>query len=131
MDGYVRCDAGRSASRRPRQKNDCTVRALALSRGLPYDDAYDLLKEAGRGCGERFDLGRWLDGQVWATKISFPAIKGEPRMNPVEFRRRYPVGTYVCRVAKHVFTVIDGVVMDDKPVRGDRCIYTAWQINRE
>lgn len=49
MDGYVRCDAGRSASRRPRQKNDCTVRALALARGLTYDEAYDTLKAAGRG----------------------------------------------------------------------------------
>lgn len=129
--GYVRSDAGRSASRRPHQKNDCTVRALALSLGLPYDDAYDRLKEAGRRCGGRFDMGRWLDAQPWASKIPFPAVKGQPRMNPVEFRRRYPVGTFVCKVAKHVFVVIDGVVMDDTPVRGDRCIYTAWYINQE
>jgi len=128
MDGYVRCDAGRSASRRPRQKNDCTVRALALARGLTYDEAYDTLKAAGRGCGERFDLGRWLDGQAWVTKIPFPAVKGQPRMNPVEFRRRYPAGTFIVRVAKHVFVVRSGEVIDDTPVRGDRCIYTAWKV---
>lgn len=131
MDGWIRSDAGRAESRRPRQKNDCTVRALALSRGMPYDEAYDRLKLAGRGCGERFDLGRWLDDQDWATKIPFPAVKGQPRMNPVEFCRLYPVGTFVLRVSKHVFTVIDGVVIDDMPVRGDRCVYTAWKINRE
>lgn len=130
MEGWVKSDAGRSESRRPRQKNDCTVRALALALELRYDDAYDWLKSAGRACGERFDLGRWLDGQDWATKIPFPAVKGQPRMNPVEFCRLYPVGTFVCRVAKHVFTVIDGVVIDDTPVRADRCVYTAWKIDR-
>lgn len=41
MDGWVKSDAGRSESRRPRQKNDCTVRALALALELRYDDAYD------------------------------------------------------------------------------------------
>lgn len=131
MDGYVRSDAGRSASRRRRQKNDCTVRALALARGTAYDDAYDTLKSAGRGCGGRFDLGRWLGDQTWATKIPFPAVKGQPRMNPVEFRRRYPVGTFIVRVAKHVFVVRDGVAIDDTPVRADRCVYTAWKIERE
>jgi len=130
MDGYIRCDAGRSKSRRPRQKNDCTVRALALARGLGYDDAYERLKAAGRDCGQRFDLGRWLGGQAWATKIPFPAIKGQPRMTPADFRRRYPVGTYICRVSKHVFVFIDGVVHDDAPLRDDRCIYTAWKIER-
>lgn len=128
---FRQTDAGRADSRRPRQKNDCTVRALALVLGTQYDDAYDRLKDAGRGCGERFDMVRWLERQDWAKKICFPAVKGQPRMNPAEFCRRYPSGTFVCRVAKHVFAVIDGVVMDDSPVRADRCIYTAWKIDRE
>lgn len=41
-------------------------------------------------------------------------------MNPVEFRRRYPAGTFIVRVAKHVFVVRNG--------EGDRCIYTAWKV---
>lgn len=52
---FQQTDAGRAKSRRPRQKNDCTVRALALARSLHYDAAYDDLKKAGRGCSERFD----------------------------------------------------------------------------
>lgn len=128
---YRQTDAGRAQSRRPRQKNDCTVRALALTRGMRYDAAYDQLKAFGRGCGERFDMARWLNGQSWANKIAFPAVKGQPRMNPAEFCRLHPSGTYICRVAKHVFAVIDGVVMDDRPVRADRCVYTAWRIEKD
>lgn len=124
----VRTDAGRSKSRRSRQKNDCTVRALALARNLEYDIAYDMLAEAGRKCAKGFDIMRWLDGQEWATKIPFPAKKGEPRMNPVEFAKQYPSGKYICRVAKHVYCVVDGVAMDTHRSRPNRCIYTAWRI---
>lgn len=63
MDGWVKSDAGRYGSRRPRQKNDCTVRALALAMGLPYDEAYDRLKEAGRRCGDRCIYSAWQINQ--------------------------------------------------------------------
>lgn len=45
---WICTDAGRSQSKRPRQSNDCTVRALALALDCPYDQAYDTLKTAGR-----------------------------------------------------------------------------------
>lgn len=121
-------DAGRAASRRPQQKNDCTVRALALARGLAYDDAYDRLKEGGRKCSRGFRFSDWLNRQDWATRISFPAVKGQRRMNPATFVTQYPRGRYVCQVAKHVFVVIDGVVYDTFENRPDRCIYAAWEI---
>lgn len=121
-------DAGRSTSRRPRQNNDCTVRALAIVKNLPYDDAYDLLKQGGRVSGHKFNFKAWLQDKSWARKISFPAIKGQQRMNPVLFIQKYPKGTFLCFVAKHVFACIDGVIYDDNLIRADRCIYTAWEI---
>lgn len=121
-------DAGRSTSKRPKQKNDCTVRAVALARALPYDTAYELMAEEGRKSGTGFDLVKWLDNQDWAKKIAFPAVKGQKRMNPVSFTETYPKGIYICRVAKHVFTVIDGAVMDTEKPRSNCCIYTAWFI---
>lgn len=122
-------DAGRSLSKRPKQKNDCTVRAVALARGIPYDSAYELMAGEGRKCSAGFDVVKWLDKQDWANKISFPAVTGQKRMNPVSFTDAYPNGIYICRVAKHVFTVIDGVVQDTFVSRPDRCIYTAWLIS--
>lgn len=78
-------DAGRSTSKRPRQRDDCTVRAVAIALDLSYDDAYELLASAGRKCGKRFQLDDWLKFQPFARRESFPAAKGERRMNPVRF----------------------------------------------
>lgn len=121
-------DAGRASSRRPKQRDDCTVRALAVARGLEYDAAYDTLAEAGRKASRRFDMVEWLNAQPWAHKISFPAVKGQRRMNPDTFGREYAQGVYICRTAKHVYAVVDGVIHDDHAPRPDRCIYTAWRI---
>ncbi len=124
-------DAGRSRSRRPKQSNDCAVRALALARDLGYDEAYDLLAAQGRKSWRGFALHKWLNQQSWAVKIPFPAIKGQPRMNPATFCEQFPKGIYICRVAKHVLTVIDGIVHDTFASRPNRCIYTAWEIKAE
>jgi hypothetical protein len=37
-------DGGRQLSKRPRQRNDCTVRAVAIACDFSYDSAYDLLE---------------------------------------------------------------------------------------
>lgn len=125
---FVSSAGGRAASKRPRQKLDCTVRALALARGIGYDAAYDILAEAGRGCSKRFDFSSWIKRQDFATKISFPAVKGHPRMNPVQFSQNFPQGTYIVTVAKHVFVFINGVAYDLEKERNDRCIYTAFKV---
>lgn len=123
-------DAGRSASKRPRQTRDCTVRALATARGLSYDEAFDILKEAGRKGRTGFRMSEWLNQQPWAEKISFPAKKGQRRMNPSTFTAQFPSGHYIVKVARHVIAISDGVLHDDTEVPPDRCIYTAWKITR-
>ena len=125
---WVNSDGGRSISKRPAQKNDCTVRALAIARNLPYDDAYDILKEAGRKCSRGFDFVGWMSEQSWATKLAFPAVKGQRRMSPAQFCRDYPIGHYILRVSKHVIAVKDGVIFDTFENRPDRCVYSAWSI---
>ena len=128
-------DAGRSQSKRSRQQNDCTVRALALAVDISYDEAYDILKEAGRKCGAGFHFKDWVTtAQVNNCKfewISFPATKGERRMNPQKFCNTFPSGKYIARVAKHVFCVIDGVVHDTFESAEDRCIYGCWKVNHD
>lgn len=125
---FQKTDAGRSMSKRPKQGNDCTVRSVALVKRMAYDDAYDMLAAAGRKCFNGFDLGMWLMKQPGVVKLSFPGLKGQRRMNPVQFCQEYPEGRYICRVAKHVFAVIDGTVYDTFMSRSDRCIYLAWRI---
>jgi len=125
---FTRSDAGRSLSKRPKQKNDCTVRALATARAMDYDLAYDILAEAGRKCAKGFHIGQWLEKQPGVKKIAFPAKKGQSRMNPLTFAKQFPTGRYICRTAKHVYCVIDGAVFDTVKPRHNRCIYTAWEI---
>lgn len=125
---WIKTDAGRAASHRPRQKNDCTVRVLAIARDLSYDDAYGILAAAGRKCRQGFRLSNWLALQPWARKIPFPAVKGRSRMNPATFTTQFPAGIYICKVAKHVFVVRNGIVFDDFENIPNRCIYTAWAI---
>ena len=92
------------------------------------NEAYDILKDAGRKCGRGFDFVKWVGSQPWATKIAFPAVKGQRRMTPAQFCRDYPKGTYILRVTKHVFVVRDGIIYDTFENRPDRCVYCAWAI---
>lgn len=134
---FLKTDAGRGASRRPRQSNDCTVRAIALAAGLPYDAAYDRCAEEGRRCGRGMHLKDWLpvatvNGYrfVWTP---CPAVKGEWRENPVTFANRHPSGRFILKLAKHVLACVDGVVMDTTEHQGPmglgwRCVYGAWKL---
>lgn len=132
---FNQTDAGRAGSRRPRQKNDCAVRALAATSGLSYDEAYDMLARAGRKCGRGFFLLEWIrenDPLPRWTFIyhSFPARRGMRRMNPVEFAERFDRGRFICRMAGHVVACINGVFYDTGPIRPDGCIYGAIELIR-
>lgn len=125
---FVKTDAGRSESRRPKQKSDCTVRALVHVLDQPYDEVYDLLMRNGRTSHRGFDIKKFLAQDASFEWISFPAERGKPRMNPPEFSRRYPVGRYIVRTAGHVHAVIDGVHHDTHITYDARCIYGAWRL---
>ena len=132
MFPFVYNDAGRLQSKRSKQKNDCTVRALALSAEADYDVAYDLLKDRGRKASRGFLFpNRASDDCALGYKFiwqSFPAVKGQKRMNPERFAKEFPNGVYICRTAKHVYVVRDGVANDIFQNRPDRCIYGCWKV---
>lgn len=128
---FVKDDAGRSQSKRPRQRNDCTVRALTIACQIPYDEMYDFLADKGRKSWKGFNL-KWLeDGMSFfghrVEKTTFQAVKGQKRMNPKTFSEQFTKGRYVVKVAKHVFAFVDGVSHDTFQERDDRCIYVAWR----
>jgi hypothetical protein len=99
----------------------------------------DGVRATNSGVGfDRFMYGR-LDpvigepqtiGEYTAARRTFPAVKGQRRMNPVTFVKQFPTGRYVVSTARHVFAVIDGVVYDLQPERDDRCIYSAWHFTK-
>jgi hypothetical protein len=131
-------DCGKSLSKRPKQNNDCTVIALAISCHLQYDVAYDYLERAGRKCSKGFRFKNYLKDTVINTYDCdysfhwqpFQAVKGEKRMNPVSFIEKFPKGTYIVKTAKHVFVIMDGIGLGSWQERDDRCIYGAWEVKR-
>ena len=133
LDGvpFTQHDGGRAGSRRPRQRQDCSVRALAIALAIPYDSAYDMLKSAGRRSGASFALGRWLPGSgIPCTHHTYPAIKGRPRMTLAEFSRTDGrCGDWVVHCAKHFVAVRDGIVFDDSPPRFEACVYNTFLLS--
>ena len=130
-------DAGRAGSRTPKERNDCTVRVLALACNLSYDQAHQLLAEHGRKWGRGFNLPDWFrhvghvktpDRLYLFRWRGFPSIKGRKRMTQAQFARDYPSGSYIVSSPKHIECWVDGVLHDDKPGRLDRCIYGAWEV---
>jgi hypothetical protein len=107
------------------------ARVLALATGIPYGEACDALKEIGRQGGNKFRMPKWMNATPLAAlgfeRMTFPSVKGQPRMSPGRFCSQFPCGTYIVRAAKHVFVVRDGVVLDgDVPSGG--CVYSAWRV---
>lgn len=129
---YQYNDGGRTQSKRPKQKADCTVRAIALTCDLPYDEAYDLLKDAGRRSHAGFDFSGFIKKQneingkrlVWKP---FQAVKGQPRMKPETFIKQFPEGKFILSIAGHVSVVINGINHDIFEQWG-RCVYGVWEI---
>jgi hypothetical protein len=128
-------DGGRSKSRRPRQKNDCTVVALANATGADYDTCYDTLAKAGRKCSRGFSFRVWAKTarfEGWSFReMSFPAVKGMRRVNPASFALKHTEGRFILKVSKHVMACVDGVIVDAYRSAGDRCVYGAWELVRD
>ena len=134
---FVYNDAGRLKSKRSKQKNDCTVRALALSAEVDYDVAYDLLKYRGRKASKgHFFPKQRSDDIAFGYKFiwkSFPAVKGQKRMNPERFAIEFSKGVYICKTVKHVYVVIDGIINDIEKVSwfDGKCVYGCWKVIKE
>ncbi len=135
---WIDDDGGRSKSRRPKQDNDCTVRAIAIATVTAYDEVYDYLADCGRKCFRGFHVVKLLEEHIknnttlFGYKIikhSFPAEKGKQRMNVGTFYMTYTEGRFITRQAKHVQAIVNGYAHDIFWNGGSvwRCVYTAFE----
>ncbi len=110
---------------------DCVKRAFTLATGWDYRDVSITLNRIKRELNQT----KYNDNKVWREfvkrqkwgKISFPAIKGQRRMDGFQFTNQFKEGTYVLRMAKHLVTVVDGVLYDSWDSRA-KCVYVAWKV---
>lgn len=130
---FIKDDAGRSKSKRPHQRADCSVRTIARLFNISYDSAYDRLADAGRKCGRGFDIEAWgrkttvfIHRGAFETHTYFRlqkmpytkdhhAVGQAKRYRIVDFLKDHPKGHFAVLTAKHVFAVVNGVIYDDIP----------------
>lgn len=109
MDELKRVYAQRDAS----EKSDCTVVALSIAIGVPYDVAHRMLAEAGRHDRRGFRLSSWLREQRQSTICGYKVTAAKvPWLTLAQIRRDFPRGRFIVRKRGHVFAMIDGVILD-------------------
>ena len=114
---------------------DCVKRAITLTTGMDYNEVSRELNRFKKITGAKnFNSDRNCDKYVEqvlnAKKISFPAIKGVPRMNGERFCKEFPIGSYILRMAGHWTTCVNGVIYDTWNC-SEKCVYNAWLIRKE
>ena len=110
---------------------DCVKRAICLAEGRDYRDVKNELNRLKREIGaEKFNSSNnwktYMDRKGY-NKISFPAVTGESRMNGHKFAETHPNGSYILRMAGHLSSCVDGVILDTWDCR-DKCVYNAYKV---
>lgn len=118
---YEYSDGGRSGAGFT-ERNDCVVRALAISLGIPYPEAHSRAKAFGRRKGCRMK---------WPNFRAMMALDFEikPELSCMSLQRaleQMQSGRFVVAVSGHVFAVVNGTVCDSweqKPGRRVNMVY--------
>jgi len=136
------------------EKNDCFVRAIASATDTNYDTAHSFVKEKfGRPNGKGTpginiatqmlnfeEAGMSLNNKEYgitvlgkdeitnAYKLHGDIIKRKKTVK--SFIKSYPKGTFIVGVAKHAFTVKDGVLIDNagEEFRPTRKVDSAYRV---
>lgn len=117
------------------EKNDCTVRSIATACDVDYDTAHsftasEFKRERRMGAPTSNIVSTFAKGEIKVGHKEFKVdvlpkdritnlykLHGELifREKTVKsFMKDFPKGTYVVLVSKHMFTVKDGVLIDNK-----------------
>jgi len=111
-----------------REKNDCTVRALAHAADVSYDDAHAYLAMCGRINGKGFKMDK---AYANSTLGGYKAKRIDLGMT---FKQLLDLGPLpkrcVLHVRGHVLAVIDGVVYDSFKIGSARKVFALWEFNK-
>ena len=110
------------------ESNDCTVRALANSNGMAYDEAHLIMKTCGRADRKGARLGAVLDAfeklKLKPVFISTNTKDGRYLRKHFNYQpwddgmslgkaiKRFNKGRYIALVDSHVVALVDGALID-------------------
>lgn len=110
------------------ERNDCTVRALAISTGLPYSDCYTILANFGRKPNKGTNIRKFFKNNSSVLGFSFKKLRFRKQITLNKFVKKYSLGTYYVRITKHVFVVKDGVAIDMTKPKPFCRVTDAWEV---
>lgn len=134
---FIYNDGGRIASGFKGTTGDCVTRAIAIATDKPYKEVYDALNQLAESerTGKRkkkvsnsrtgvfrVTYEKYLKSLGWRFVPTMQIGKGcTVHMRADEL----PKGIIICRLSRHLTTVIDGVAHDmyDPSRSGTRCVY--------
>lgn len=111
---------------------DCVKRAISKAANMDYMKVQLELNRYKKVTGASafnadYNPDKYVKNILGATKMSFPAIKGEPRMNGERFCQTYKSGRYILSMANHWTCCVDGIIYDTFDCT-QKCVYTAWKL---
>lgn len=135
-DRYIAPVALGASCKNPMMKEglDCTVRALANAKEIPYEEAHAIMasfgRQQGKGCafdrmheayssnglefvcsfGTTLDA-TWVSSVIGGYRLSGRSVKS--------LLKELQNGKYIVSVRKHVFAVIDGEIVDNMMISGN------------
>jgi len=106
--------------------NNCTICALSTAAGIPYNEAYEIGKKAGRKNGRGFYTSKLMktarkNGIVY-RKIKTGGITIQ------KFLQKNPIGRFVVDRSGHAFAVIDGTIYDHLENKPMQRIIGIWKV---
>lgn len=111
---------------------DCVKRAITKAANMDYMEVQRELNRYKKVTGAKsfnsdYNPHKYVENVLHGTKLSFPAVKGQPRMNGVRFCNAYPKGNYILNMAGHWSCCVDGVIYDTWDC-SEKCVYTAYKV---
>ena len=100
------------------QFGDCTIRALSKALSISWIEAFDLTipicreTQVSNIFSAPANIRNPLIEKLGFKYTGISNRKGSKRPTVNSFAKAHPVGTFICNVANHVVTVVDGKYYD-------------------
>lgn len=107
---------------------DCAVRAYSKTENIDWLTAYDILYKYSREVWDVVNSKKGFEYTLENTGYTYNKIsnkKGSKRPTVESFTKEHKEGIYICVVANHYVSVIDGIYYDTWD-SGSKALYGFW-----
>jgi len=109
------------------ERSNCTVIALSVTTGLPYDKCHELAKALGRKDNRGFHSKKLIKGFNACFGKTFVLHK-RSSITVQKFCKLFPTGTYYVKISGHAFAITNGTVIDNAGIATPKSrIITSWK----